>query len=209
MARNTDKSSAFTILALLLGLSLLATAGILYLQSTSSGSSDGAGAALAAVSQAIPLHAASALNGDSDGFPRLEDDVQRLADLRRSSSALGLPGGTAAWDDLNRHAQVILAKRADVESITAASAFVNQHMPVMLSASDELLNQTGATAVIQEFQNRGAAVQRLLAVLATNVASGDAGTTAAAIATDMAYLRMVTDALSGADTNLDVVAPVR
>ena len=206
MARYIDKSSAFTFIVLLLGLSLLVTAGVLYLRSIGSGASDSTDAALAATSQAIPLHAAAALSGDSDGFSRLEDDVQRLASLRRHPSLFGLPGGTAAWDALNDHAQAILAKRADVESIYAASAFVDQHMPLMLSASDELLNQSGATVVIQEFQRRGVAVQNLLALLTKNVASGDPGTTAAALATDMAYLRMVTDGLSGADTNLDVAA---
>ena len=206
MARNTDKSSAFTVLVSLLGLSLLATIGILYQQSTSSGSSDGAGTALAAVSQAIPLHAAAAVRGDADGFLSLQEDLQRLANLRRASSSLGMPGGTEAWDELNRHAQAILAKREAIESIVSAGAFVDQHMPLMLAASDALLNQSGATATIQEFQNRGTAVRNSLALLAADVSSRNAGTITASIATDMVYLRMVTDALSGVATNLDVVA---
>ena len=206
MARNTDKSSAFTILAALLGVLLLAAGGILYMQSSGSGSSDGTGAALAATSQAMPLHAAAAVAGDSNGFAGLADDVQRLANLRGSASSLGLPGGASAWDELNSHAQAILAKRNDIEGIVSAATFVNEHMPVMLEASDQLMNRSGSTAVIQEFQNRGAAVQNSLAMLATNVATVDAQTTAAAIATDMVYLRMVTDALGGADTNLDVAA---
>jgi twitching motility protein PilJ len=117
-----------------------------------------------------------------------------------------MPGGTEAWDDLNRHAQAILAKRAAIESVGSAAAFVNQHMPLMLAASDALLNQSGATAIIQEFQSRGSAVQNSLSLLAANVGSRNAETMAATIATDMVYLRMVTDALSGANTNLDVVA---
>ena len=206
MARNTDKSSAFTVLVSLLGLSLLATIGILYQQSTSSGSSDGAGTALAALSQAIPLHAAAAVRGDADGFLSLQEDLQRLANLRRASSSLGMPGGTEAWDELNRHAQAILAKRDAIESVVSTAAFVDQHMPSMLAASDALLNQSGATATIQEFQNRGAALQNSLALLAANVGSRNAGTITASIATDMVYLRMVTDALSGVATNLDVAA---
>ena len=176
------------------------------MQSSGSGSSDGTGAALAATSQAMPLHAAAAVAGDSNGFAGLADDVQRLANLRGSASSLGLPGGASAWDELNSHAQAILAKRNDIEGIVSAATFVNEHMPVMLEASDQLMNRSGSTAVIQEFQNRGAAVQNSLAMLATNVATVDAQTTAAAIATDMVYLRMVTDALGGADTNLDVAA---
>ena len=206
MARQTDNSSAFTILALLLGLSVLATAGILYMQATGSGSSDGAGVTLAATSQAIPLHAAAAVSGDTEALPRLERDLQQLANLRRNLSLPGMPGGTAAWDELALYAEAIVARRADIESVVAASAFVAQHMPVMLRASDELLNVSGSTAVVQEFQKRGAAVRNSLALLAANVAAADAEATVASIATDMAFLRMVTDALSGAATNLDVAA---
>jgi twitching motility protein PilJ len=204
MARQTDKSSTFTILALLLGLSVLATAGVLYLQSSGSASSDGASAALAAVSQSIPLHAAAAVRGDADGFPRLESDVQRLQSLRQGLALPGMPGGTGAWDELTRHAEAILARRADIESIISASVYVNRQMPAMLAASNELLNLSGSTAVIQEFQNRGAAIQSGLALLAANVGSGDAESITGAIATNMVFLRMVTDALSGAASNLDV-----
>ena len=204
MARQTDKSSTFTILASLLGLSVLATAGILYLQSTGSGSSDAASAALAAVSQAIPLHAAAALSGDEDGFPRLESDVQRLRNLRQGFALSGMPGGTSTWDELTRHAEAILAKRAEIESIISASVHVDRQMPVMLAASDQLLSLSGSTVVVLEFQNRGAAVRSGLALLAADVGSGDAENITATIATNMVFLRMVTDALSGADTNLDV-----
>jgi twitching motility protein PilJ len=205
MAPNTDKSSTFTVLVLLLGASLIATAGILYLQLSNNDSSGGTGAALAAVSQAIPLHAAAAASGDADGFLGLQEDLQRLSNLRQDASLLGMPGGSDVWDDLERHAQAILAKRDAVESIAAASAFVEQHMPTMLTASDELLSQSGATALVQQFQNRAAAVQNSLALLAANAGSADAETITAAIATDMAFLRMVTGALSGDATSLDVV----
>ncbi|MDH3440488.1 MAG: methyl-accepting chemotaxis protein, partial [Gammaproteobacteria bacterium] len=206
MARNTDKSSAFTIIAAILGVSLLAAAGVLFMQASGAGSSDGTSAALAATSQAMPLHAAAAVAGDSDSFSGLADDLQRLANLRGSASSLGLPGGASAWDELNSHAQAILEKRSEVESIVSAATFVDEHMPVMLEMSDQLMNRSGSTAVVQEFQNRGAAVRNSLAMLATNVAAANAQTTAATIATDMAYLRMVADALGGADTNLDVAA---
>ncbi len=208
MVRNSEKSSTFGVVALLLALLVLATAGILYLRSAGSGAADGAGAALAATSQAIVLHAGAALHGDSDGFSRLQDDVQRLTRLRRGSSSAALPGRAAAWDELNTHAQAILAKRDDVESIHAASAFVSQHMAALLDVSDQLLDrlpdQSGATAIIQEFQARAVTAQNALAMLAANIAATDVQATAAAVAADMAYLRMVTDALSGTDTNLDV-----
>ena len=176
------------------------------MQSTGSASSDNSGVALAAISQAIPLHAVAAVSGDSEALPRLDNDLQKLADLRRNLSLPGMPGGTEAWDELTRYAEAILAKRADIEAVVSTSAFVAQHMPAMLSASDELLTVSGSTAVVLEFQNRGAAVQDSLELLAANLAAADAEAMVASIATDMAYLRMVTDALSGAPTNLDVAA---
>jgi twitching motility protein PilJ len=204
MARNTDKSSAFTILVSLLAVALIAVAGITYLESSGGGQADSGTAALAAVSQAIPLHATSAVRGAPDGFSLLESDLQKLAGLRSGASALGLPGGSAPWDALQRHAADIVARRTDIEAITTAAAAVAERMPLMLDASNELLERSGATGIIQEFQRRGVAVQLAMAGLAASVTDGAAAATGQAIATDMTYLRMVVDALAGNATNLDV-----
>ncbi len=203
MAQITDKSSAFTIIASALAVSLIAAAAVLFLQSGNSSSSGGSAPALAAVSQAIPLHTSSALSGDSEGFDHLTADVERLAGLRQNTSTLGLPGGAAAWDELERHARAVLAQRTNIESITGAARLVNDRMPRLLSASDALLDVSGATAVVQELQRRGAEVQSGLTGLAT---SGTAAATAQAISDDMAYLRSVTDALSGLSSTVDVAA---
>jgi twitching motility protein PilJ len=206
MSQITDKSSAFTILASALAVSLIAAAAVLYLQAGNSGATDSSAPALAAVSQAIPLHASGALGGDPEGFDRLEADVDRLAGLRRNASSLGMPGGAAAWDDLERHARSVLERREDIEAITGAARIVNDRMPQMLAASDALLQQSGATAVVQEFQRRGAAVQAAFVGFAATAANGNGATTSQAIADDMAYLRSVTDALSGQESILDVSA---
>ena len=206
MARTTNKSSTFTILASLLAVSLLAVAGVMYLQPTAGGGDDGPAPALAAISQAMPLHAANAVHGDPGGFDQLADDVKRLSGLRRSGSSLGLPGGAGPWGDLDQHATAILAKRAEVIAITDAAASVEEHMPRMLAASDELLSRSGSTAVIQEFQRRSVGLQTAVAGLAANAAAANAMAIAQSIAVDMAYLRMVTDALGGSATNLDVAA---
>ena len=70
MARTTNKSSAFTILASLLALSLLAAAGVMYLQSNQGGTDGGMAPALAAMSQAMPLHAANAMDGSLQTVPK-------------------------------------------------------------------------------------------------------------------------------------------
>jgi twitching motility protein PilJ len=200
MASNTDRSSVFTILAAALAVALIAAAGISYLQSGNSGASEGSSTALAAISQAIPLHARAAMQGEPNGFARLQVDVEGLARLRGGAAP---PGGASTWDDLDRHAKSVLARKAEIEAVTGAAALVNQRMPALLTASDALLDSSGSTAVIQEFQRRGAAVQAALSGLAASAAAGNTNAVQA-VANDMAYLRAVTDALSGQATGLDV-----
>jgi len=206
MAMTTGKTSSFTILASLLAVSLLAAAGVMYLQSADGGGDGGPVPALAALSQAMPLHASAAVHGDPAGFDRLQEDVQRLSGLSSGGSSLSLPGGAGPWGDLEQHARAILAKRADVTAIADAAAGVEQNMPRLIAASDELLSRSGSTAIIQQFQRRGVAIQAAIAGLAGNTINANARTIAQTIATDMAYLRTVTNALGGARTNLDVAA---
>lgn len=202
MAQNTDKSSAFTVVAALLAVSLVAAAGILFLRSGSGGGSDGNSPALAAASQAIPLHAAQAVSGDPAAFNRLQADLDGLASLRRSSPA----GGAAAWDTLEEHARTFLGHRDEIEAISNAAEVVNESMPGMLAASDVLLERTGATAVIAEFQRRGASLQATITGLVASAVSGNSEVAARVIAEDMGYLRSVTNALSGQNSALDVSA---
>ena len=202
MAQKTYKSPAFVILAAMSALLLLAAAGFLYLQSIDGGGSDTTRSEFAALSQAIPLHAGNALAGTPQEFTRLDADLKRLAELRRSSLR-GIPGGSSAWDKLNQHAEAILAKRADVEAVQEAAAVIKEHMPIMTEQIDGLLGRSGATAVIQEFQRRGAQLVQSLDGLA---GAQDPAAVATTVADDATYLRLVTDAFSGASTNLDVAA---
>ena len=202
MAHKTDKSSSFTLLTATIAILLLAAAGLLYLQSGSGGGSGSTGSEFAALSQAIPLHAGSALAGDSAAFARLDADLKRLASLRRSSS-MGIPGGSSTWDNLSQHAQTILSKRVDIEAVNEAASDISDRMEVMLEHSDHLLDQTGATAAIQGFQQRGRDLAQSSQGLA---AAQDPAAAANEVVEDLAYLRLVTDALSGVNTELDVVA---
>jgi twitching motility protein PilJ len=191
------------MLAAVLAVSLVAAAGVLYLQPGGNSGGNGSQAALAAVSQAIPLHASAALRGAPDGFTNLQSAVDRLGRLRQGATAV--PGGAATWDSLDQHARTILGRKDDIEAVTGAARLVDARMPDLLAASDTLLERSGATAVIQEFQRRGAAVQTTLGGLAASSVNGNAAA-AQAVANDMAYLRTVTNALSGDATNLDVAA---
>jgi len=197
MANNTDTSTIFRIIAVLAAVLLLATGALTYLQS--SGSNPQA-AELAALSQAIPTQAGAALAGADGGFAKLDASVERLAQLRRGAGP-GIQGSQAEWQQLESQAAAILAKRSDVETLSEAGTAIAGITDTILGLSNELLDRSGATAIIQEFQQRAARMGRAAPGLATNP---NAGTIATGIAADAAFLRTVANALSGEDTELDV-----
>jgi twitching motility protein PilJ len=203
MANKSKSTSAFTVLASLLAVSLIAASGIVYLQAGRGGGSGSGTAELAALSQSIPRYAAVAVNGDPAALDSLDRSVKRLSELRADAGIAGLPGGAGAWREFDRHAETFLGHRADIETITSAQAFVGEHMLQMLIASDALLDVSGSSAVIQQFQQRGAKLDQALKGLMLNA---DPAAAATAIATDLVWLRQVTDSLSGAANNLDIRA---
>jgi len=201
MADKTENASTFRSLAGILALFLIGTAAIVYWQAGKEASTSPSRPVLAALSQAIPLHAGYAVAGNNEGFSLLGADLERLSELRQSASLLGMPGGSGSWQSLEEHARAILDVRAEVEKINGAAVFVAEHTPTMLTASDELLQQSGSTALIQEFQRRANHLREALSGLS---GQADPQATTATIADDLAFLRRVTDALSGEATDLDV-----
>jgi len=197
MANTADTSSLFRIVAAVTAVMLIAAAALTYLQS--SGGNPQA-VELAALSQAIPNQAAAALDGTEGGFDKLDASLKRLARLRRSAGP-GVPGASSEWQQLESRAAAVLAKRADVEALTAASTSVGANVAAILELSNELLDRSGATGVVQEFQQRAARIARSAPGLVTNP---DAATVAAGIVEDAAFLRTVSNALSGENTELDV-----
>lgn len=198
MAQKTGKT--FSIIVLTMFLLLLAAAGAVYLRSASSG--NGNNAALAALSQAMPRHAAIAVSGAPPGFSQLDNDAKRLASMI-AGAGLSLPGNKAQWQVLQESADAVLAKRTDIEVVAGAAEFVNEHVPVLQSKSDQLMASTGATAAIQEFQLRAERVQQSLARM---LGSDDKAALSQLLAGDLAYLRQVTNGLAGDSSSLDIVA---
>lgn len=203
MANKSKSFSAYTVLASLVAMLLVVTAGIVYLQVGRTSSSGSGTAELAAISQAIPRYATDAMNGDARALQRLDASVKRLVVLRDRAAGGGLPGGAGAWRDLEQHAQAILQKRAEIETISNAQAFVSEHMLQMLIASDALLDHSASTAIVQQFQQRGAKLEQILQGL---MGSADPTAAASTLAADIAWMRQVTNALSGAASELDVRA---
>jgi twitching motility protein PilJ len=199
MATKKDTSSTFRTFSIATITLLLAAAALAYLQA---GNTNPAAAELAALSQAIPSQAGQALAGNDGAFDRLDASVARLAQLRRAAGR-GVPGSSGQWQKLESLAPRILERRSDVETIYDAAGKISASIAPILELSNELMDRSGSTALMQEFQQHVVAVGRAVNGLSVNE---DALAAAGGIADDAAFLRTVTDALSGAETELDVRA---
>ncbi len=192
MANKTENASAFRTVSALIALCLVGASALVYLQATSGGSST---TELAALSQAVPSQATEVLAGDVGALDKLDNSIKNIASLRRA----GAPGSSADWQQLESRAAAILGKRNEFESVQAAATQMGADATVILEQSNELLDRSGSTAVIQEFQQRAARIQE--------TASAWPGVAdATLIAEDVAFLRNVVNALSGEASDLDVRA---
>ncbi|MDH3746592.1 MAG: methyl-accepting chemotaxis protein [Gammaproteobacteria bacterium] len=197
MANTTDTTSVFRIVGLITALALVAAGALVYLQSAGGSA---AAAELAALSQAIPQHAEDALVGRGGGFNALDANLTRLAELRRNAGGIA-PGASDDWRQLESRTAAIVEKRAEVESLNSASAGITTNAAAILALSNDLLNRSSSTAIVQEFQQRA----DRMAMTARNLAMNDDASTAAdAIADDAAFLQNVANALAGGASNLDM-----
>jgi len=194
MAKQTEKSSLFNVVAGLIALCLVVAAALTYWQSGNKGQ---ATPALAALSQAIPSQAANALNGVDGAFDRLDESVLKVAALRRGGS----PGRASDWQQLESHAAAIATNRSAVEAVQLARQQLEGDATTILQLSEELLGRSGSAAIIQEFQQRADRIRTTAAALPQ-----EGSAAAMSIAADVVFLREVYDALAGGTTELDVVA---
>jgi len=192
MAIKTDNASTFKSIAAVIALFLMAAAALIYLQA---GGGSSSATELAALSQAIPTQAARAVEGEEGAFDQLDVSVKRVVSLRRE----GAPGRSADWQQLESRAAAILGKRAEIESIQSAGSAIDVYAGAILEKSNELLDRSGSTAIIQEFQQRANRIRQTAAMLPYG---GDGAATG--IADDVAYLRAVANALAGEESDLDV-----
>jgi len=197
MAKKNDTSFAFRAVSVITVMSLIAAAALAYLQG---GSSNPSAPELTALSQVIPAQAGQALSGKDGAFDRLDTSLTRMAQLRRAAGS-GIPGDSTQWQELESLAPRILDGRDDVEIINDAAARINTSVAAILELSNELLDRAGSTAVIQEFQQRAAAIGQAVFGLTTKA---DAATVVNGVVDDTAFMRTVTNALSGEATELDV-----
>ena len=193
MAKTTDNASMFKLVTGAVAVLLVLAAALVYLQSR--GGSGSSAAELAALSQALPAQVDEALSGEDGAFARLDASARKIAALRNG----GAPGNAADWAQLESGAAAVLAKRAAAKTVADAAQQLESDAQALLEGSNALLDRTGATAVIQEFQQRADRVRQAAASLP---AGGN--TAASAIAEDVAFLRAVVDGLSGEPSDLDI-----
>jgi len=195
MATKTDNASTFKIVAGLAAFLLIAAAALVYLQAGSGGSSSGP--ELAALSQAIPSQAERAIRGEDGAFGQLGASIKKVASLRRS----GAPGRSSDWQQLESQASAVLARRAEVEAVHAAAGQLGVDASAVLDGSNELLDRSGATAIIQEFQQRADRIRQAASAL-----PGGGDNIATTMDEDISFLRNVVNGLNGDASNLDIRA---
>jgi twitching motility protein PilJ len=119
--------------------------------------------------------------------------------LQSGSGGSAAAGAAADWRQLDAQASAVLAKRAGIESVNAAAAKLSGGAQSALDGSNALLDRSGATSIIQEFQQRADRIRQTTASLP------EGGSAAAAvIATDVAFLRDVVNGLNGDASSLDI-----
>ncbi len=197
MANTTDNSTLFRIVAIAAAVIVLIAAALVFLR----GSGDTSTAELAALSQSIPAQAANAIGGESGAYDELTRSVQRLAELRRATGSAA-PGSNAQWNTLMSGASTVLEKRTDVETLHAASAQASTSAASIVQLADGLLDRSGSTAVMQEFQQRADRLRQQAERLAQDPTASEA----AVMGDDLAFLNNVAAALGGGDSDLDVRA---
>jgi len=192
MASNTYNTPTFRAVTVIAVFLLIGAAALIYLQP---GGGNPSAPQLAALSQAIPAQALRALNGDTNAFSELDTSVKTVANLREA----GAPGRSSDWQQLVSQAAAILAKQREVEAVLAAANRMGTDASSLIALANELLDRSSGTAAILEFQQRANRIREA----SGNILEGGESA-ASAIAEDVAYLRNVSNALDGVDSDLDI-----
>ena len=195
MASKTDNSRKFNIVVAIIAFLLTSVAALVYLQA---GSGSSAVPQLAALSQAVPAQAARALAGKDGAYDQLDGSIKKISALRRAGVT---PGRSSDWQQLEGLAAAIIARRTEVEAVHSAAERINTDASALVQLANELLDRSGSTAAMQEFQQRADRIRQIAAVLPVG---GETATTS--IAEDVNFLRNVAAALSGASSDLDIRA---
>ena len=196
MANKKIVSTQFRIVALITATLLLMAAALVYLQGVGGNSS---AAELAALSQAVPGYAKSALQGEAGAYNVFAASVTRVAELRRAAGPAA-PGSSDQWQSLMSRASIILDKRDVVNALHSAAAGAEVRADSIVQMSDGLLDRAGSKAIMQEFQQRADNIRQL----ALGMSRTPDAAHATVMANDVDYLRSVSNGLAGDDSKWDI-----
>jgi twitching motility protein PilJ len=189
MAKSAGQSSFFTLAAILLPVSLIAVAGMLWYEYRQSPPD----AAIAISAESLPLHAQSALRGDSEALDRLAAALDTIP--------AGLGGDVAT---LRAEAGELLQQADAVRSGNAAIAELDSALPALVSLAQDFYDQTGNSAAVDRLVTRLEDIRLRVPAL-----RGDA-VSIPGVAAEMTRARdeaaSILAAFAGDDTGLDIAA---
>ena len=107
------------------------------------------------------------------------------------------------WRRLESRAQTELTQNSALADLNAAADGVAAGSAAVLEISNELLDRSGATSIIQEFQARAS---NMAASVDGIAAQSDPVAAAASVTADLSYLREVAAGLAGETSSLDLRA---
>ncbi|MEL7186053.1 MAG: methyl-accepting chemotaxis protein, partial [Pseudomonadota bacterium] len=195
MASNRDVATTFRAVAGFAAFLLVIAAAWVYLAGSGA---NPAASELAALSQSIPGQSARAIAGDAGAFNEFSNSLQRAASIRREG---GTPGRSGDWQAFDNAASAILTRRSDIQAVGNAARLLEADATTLVEQSNELLDRSGATRTMQEFQQRADQIRQTATTL-----PGGGEAAASAIAEHVAFLRDVTNALDGTESSQDVRA---
>jgi twitching motility protein PilJ len=105
------------------------------------------------------------------------------------------------WRQLEASAQAALTSDAAIVGLVSATDGAAASSAAILELSNELLDRSGSTAIIQEFQQRAS---RIGTVAGDFLSQSDSAAAAVTIAEDSTYLRDVANGLNGDSSRLDL-----
>ena len=193
---NKTTTTFRTIVVGIAGL-LVGTAALVYLNSSGSSSE---GAELASLSQALPLQSQAALSGEPGAFDRFARSQQREASLRQTLGR-STGGRPVDWEALEEAVESLIDNRPTIEEGANASASLRDAATEARVINDQLLDRSGATAVIQESSRRLASVSRSAQSL---LLRGYLEAELVVMGEHVQYVRNVVNGLSGQRSPLDI-----
>ena len=159
-------------------------------------------AALASLSQNIPLQAGAAARGSAPAFDALAESHARLAGLIEQAGPGGdLPGGAAGWTTLLEQTQAVLDGRSAALDAQRAAAAVRELTPQLLAAAAGVAKAAGPARAealaphLERLELRAQAVEQDLSALADGTIPVE--TASQRLSDSLGYMGQVVAALNG------------